>query len=287
MLSGTRGIRKMSDQPQGPDWWRASDGKWYPKPPPPPNQTNPPQPGWWVASDGNWYPPQAGSLGPTAPTQWFRHPAIVVASLVFCFPIGLALLWTSKWSTNAKVGLTGAMVVLLGIGALANDDEPDTRAKGIADVVVSTSSTTVAETIIPAPTEAPTTAPPPTEPPTTLDPDIMCKTGLADPDVNAAFNACTPEQFDRLQPVVAPGRPPRLVPCQAANLGPACAGIAVTIPPPKPTSPPATRPPATQSPSAYYENCTEARNAGVTPIYRGEPGYASHLDREGDGIACE
>ncbi|MBX3094250.1 MAG: excalibur calcium-binding domain-containing protein [Cryobacterium sp.] len=39
--------------------------------------------------------------------------------------------------------------------------------------------------------------------------------------------------------------------------------------------------------SVYYKNCTEARNAGVTPIYQGQPGYATHLDRDRDGIACE
>lgn len=42
-----------------------------------------------------------------------------------------------------------------------------------------------------------------------------------------------------------------------------------------------------QDSSVYYKNCTAARNAGVTPIYRGQPGYASHLDRDNDGIACE
>ncbi len=40
-------------------------------------------------------------------------------------------------------------------------------------------------------------------------------------------------------------------------------------------------------PNPYYKNCTEARAAGVTPIHRGEPGYAAHLDRDNDGIACE
>lgn len=39
--------------------------------------------------------------------------------------------------------------------------------------------------------------------------------------------------------------------------------------------------------SVYYKNCPEARKAGVTPIYRGQPGYATHLDRDRDGIACE
>lgn len=39
--------------------------------------------------------------------------------------------------------------------------------------------------------------------------------------------------------------------------------------------------------SAYYANCTAARNAGVAPIYSGQPGYRSALDRDGDGVACE
>ncbi|MFE9116113.1 excalibur calcium-binding domain-containing protein [Streptomyces sp. NPDC007172] len=37
----------------------------------------------------------------------------------------------------------------------------------------------------------------------------------------------------------------------------------------------------------YYKNCTAARAAGVTPLHRGDPGYAPRLDRDGDGIACE
>lgn len=37
----------------------------------------------------------------------------------------------------------------------------------------------------------------------------------------------------------------------------------------------------------YYRNCTEARAAGVTPLYRGQPGYGEHMDGDGDGIACE
>lgn len=41
------------------------------------------------------------------------------------------------------------------------------------------------------------------------------------------------------------------------------------------------------SKGTYYPNCTAARAAGAAPIYRGQPGYGSHLDREGDGKACE
>ena len=37
----------------------------------------------------------------------------------------------------------------------------------------------------------------------------------------------------------------------------------------------------------YYANCDEARAAGAAPISRGEPGYRSGLDRDGDGVACD
>ncbi|HEX5595488.1 MAG TPA: excalibur calcium-binding domain-containing protein [Micromonosporaceae bacterium] len=37
----------------------------------------------------------------------------------------------------------------------------------------------------------------------------------------------------------------------------------------------------------HYRNCDEARAAGVTPLRRGDPGYGRHLDRDGDGVACE
>jgi hypothetical protein len=43
----------------------------------------------------------------------------------------------------------------------------------------------------------------------------------------------------------------------------------------------------TPASSRTYRNCTEARAAGAAPVHRGEPGYGSHLDRDGDGIGCE
>lgn len=39
--------------------------------------------------------------------------------------------------------------------------------------------------------------------------------------------------------------------------------------------------------NVYFANCTEARAAGAAPVYAGDAGYASHLDRDGDGIGCE
>lgn len=37
----------------------------------------------------------------------------------------------------------------------------------------------------------------------------------------------------------------------------------------------------------YWNRCAEARAAGTTPIYAGEPGYREGLDGDSDGIACE
>ncbi|MFJ9856328.1 excalibur calcium-binding domain-containing protein [Streptomyces albogriseolus] len=39
--------------------------------------------------------------------------------------------------------------------------------------------------------------------------------------------------------------------------------------------------------SVYYENCSAARAAGAAPVHVGDPGYGSHLDRDGDGTGCE
>lgn len=48
---------------------------------------------------------------------------------------------------------------------------------------------------------------------------------------------------------------------------------------PAPTSPPVT--------SVSYANCAAVRAAGKAPLRRGDPGYSTSLDRDGDGIACE
>lgn len=59
---------------------------------------------------------------------------------------------------------------------------------------------------------------------------------------------------------------------------------------PAPTAPSTPPPAAPAAPSGIrYANCDAARAAGVTPIRRGTPTYDAnrHLDRDGDGVACE
>jgi hypothetical protein len=55
----------LSDVSQGPGWWQASDGKWYP----PKESEQPPAPGWWLAADGKWYPPVEAEQ-PPEPGWW-------------------------------------------------------------------------------------------------------------------------------------------------------------------------------------------------------------------------
>ena len=73
-----------------------------------------------------------------------------------------------------------------------------------------------------------------------------------------------------------------------------CAGAAEAPPAPKPApdapapvpqvdTPPAQNP----APALAFQTCADARAAGYRNMHRGAPGYSDHLDRDGDGIACE
>ncbi|MDB5053027.1 MAG: calcium-binding protein, partial [Bacilli bacterium] len=42
---------------------------------------------------------------------------------------------------------------------------------------------------------------------------------------------------------------------------------------------------STNDQTVYYQNCTAVRAAGKAPLHKGDPGYNSKLDRDGDGIA--
>ncbi|MGZ4567105.1 MAG: GmrSD restriction endonuclease domain-containing protein [Blastococcus sp.] len=84
-------------------------------------------------------------------------------------------------------------------------------------------------------------------------------------------------QLPVASPAPAPAPAPRPAPAPAPAPRPAPA------PAPRPAPAPAPAP----APGVVYANCAAARAAGVAPLHRGEPGYSSKLDRDGDGIACE
>ena len=65
----------------------------------------------------------------------------------------------------------------------------------------------------------------------------------------------------------------------------------VQVPPPATEAPPA--PPlivastSQRTSTVHFKNCDEARAAGAAPIYSGQPGYDTDLDRNTNGVACE
>lgn len=57
-------------------------------------------------------------------------------------------------------------------------------------------------------------------------------------------------------------------------------------PAPKPKAEPKPKP-MPKAEDVYYKNCTAVWDAVGRPINKGDPGYAKHLDRDGDGVGCE
>ncbi|MCK8456489.1 excalibur calcium-binding domain-containing protein [Sphingomonas faeni] len=107
-----------------------------------------------------------------------------------------------------------------------------------------------------------------TEPQPTASPAIVDTTAVPDPAVVA------PPTLKRH--VVAPAQP--VVDAEPYNV----------VRPAYRSSTPARQSASAGSESAiFYSGCREVRAAGVAPLHRGQPGYRSGMDGDGDGIACE
>lgn len=53
------------------------------------------------------------------------------------------------------------------------------------------------------------------------------------------------------------------------------------------TKPTTTPKKTTTNTTVTYKNCSEVKAAGKAPLYKGDPGYSTKLDRDKDGVACE
>lgn len=86
-------------------------------------------PGWWMASDGKWYPPQSHAPPPVAPTQWtypgpggyVPPPSLNVFSIV-------ALVCSIMWG----FGVLSILAVVFGIVALRQIGAKGERGRGLA-----------------------------------------------------------------------------------------------------------------------------------------------------------
>ena len=80
-----------------------------------------------------------------------------------------------------------------------------------------------------------------------------------------------------------------LTPCTGAAAKPAPDTPAPVVPTDAPAPMPQvdTLPAQNPAPALAFQTCADARAAGYRNMHRGAPGYSEHLDRDGDGIACE
>ncbi|MEU2547291.1 excalibur calcium-binding domain-containing protein [Streptomyces roseolus] len=197
------------------------------------------------------------------PRRWWQHPALIITLLVVFPPAGIALVWLSRWTNRAKIVSTIASALWF-VVALSMDPPPEKESDDPKPAVTVTVTVTV--TPIPTPPAEPTPTPTPTapaEPPT--------PTPTPEPTTEAPTTRAPEPTTQAPKPTTQAPKP------------------TTQAPKPKPTQ--VTRPPETAEPEPdpepYYANCTAVRAAGADPIRRGDPGYGSHLDRDGDGIACE
>lgn len=157
-----------------------------------------------------------------------------------------------KWPWIAGVAAAGVAVIGIAAGTGGSEESKTPAA---------TSSTTVAATTTQATTTTKATTTTTTAAPTTTTSTMAPTTTTTLAIVPLVPQVTTTTQY------VPP--PPAYVP-------------------PK-TTEPAYIPPPVKVPDAgvYYANCSAVKAAGAAPIYRGDPGYSSKLDRDNDGVACE
>lgn len=166
--------------------------------------------------------------------------------------------------TLGVIGVAGLITVALPISALA----------GVG-------ATSVATEAIPA-AEIPLEQEPTSEPPTTRS------------EAPSQMPSPTPSHTSTTEPLeVTPTAPESSAPASStittnSQQSRTSAATSATKPPSRTqsrSSPPQRT--STSSSGVYFKNCDAVRAAGKAPLRRGQPGYRSALDADGDGIACE
>lgn len=243
---------------------------------------------------------------------WWQHPALIIGALVVLPPVGIALAWLSRWSKAKKIVATvlaGLWFLTPFLGDPPKKPADDAKPQPAATQPVAAAATPPAST---TPTPTPAKSAEPQMPAVVGKPFGEAEKAvedLIDKELTAlsAYNdvklpAAHPEWIVCFQ---SPQGSVKLVPPYADTSvylvapGTACPTQKNTDLHPKPT--PTQDDPGGSSSSGsssstggsggggsvYYKNCTAVRAAGADPIRRDDPGYGRHLDRDGDGVACE
>ena len=124
--------------------------------------------------------PGSGDLEAGKQTPWYERTWVLALSLLFCFPIGLILLWVNKrFTPTTKIIVTAVVLALALIAGIADSLSPPDESKEAKGAATSEAQTTAkptttappattakpTTTAAPATTAKPTTTPPPTTAP--------------------------------------------------------------------------------------------------------------------------
>jgi hypothetical protein len=109
---------------------------------------------------------------------------------------------------------------------------------------------------------------------------------LADPSVDVDTSSPPPTRPSSTTAAMSISTTSTVIPATTVAVAPSTAPQAKVLPTSSAPPPTTTAVPASGEP-VYYENCSAVRAAGAAPVYAGQPGYGTHLDRDGDGIGCE
>lgn len=234
------------------------------------------------------YPPSDTGLSSPAPgRRW--HPALAVPAVavatLFIPPLGAALAFMARWDKAGKaVTVVLASVwfgVLLVAGANPKPAGVNTKPQPQAQpVVVVTVTAPAPAASAPVSASAAPTTPPPGSPP--VSPPAA--EALAPPAPAAPHGTAGAARRPQGEGVAEPGRQAVADDGKVRTSGsaPAVAGSSSR------TSTGGSRSSGSGGGSSVsYRNCTAVRQAGAAPIRRGDPGFGTHLDRDGDGVACE
>ncbi|MFD9408763.1 excalibur calcium-binding domain-containing protein [Streptomyces sp. NPDC059989] len=260
------------------------------------------------------YPPPHAHTPWQPIRRWWQHPALIITALVLLPPAGIALVWLSQWNQKKKIIAT----VLSGLWFLVVFLSPDAPKK-TGDDAKSKSPTAVTATATPQ-SSAPAAAAPSPTPASAMPSVVGTPFAGAEKAVEALLDTELTARSAYTDVTLGADHTQWVVCFQEPEAGSALASKSVSAtvhlvdagttcptekgtalrpkssPTPKPTPTPEPEPEPTADNddsgsggggSVSYRNCSAVKAAGKAPIRRGDPGYGSHLDRDGDGIACE
>ncbi|MET9609360.1 excalibur calcium-binding domain-containing protein [Streptomyces sp. NPDC006512] len=246
-------------------------------------------------------PPAQHAPYPQQPVRrWWQRTAVIVTALVLLPPLGIALAWMTRWTQGKKIVatvLSGLWFLIVLFSGGGDDKAADDSKAGAASAATASPGSSAA-----APGKAAAQSAAPALPTVVSMPFDQAEkalkgAGVAKVSALSVYTDVPLASYHRDWGVCF----------QSPEAGAAPADATLHLVAPGSTCPAATgtrlhaeatRAPATPKAetgtsgtggggSVSYKNCDAAKAAGAAPIRKGQPGYRSALDKDGDGIACD